>query len=235
MSQLDEVVERVRVEADALYAFVLTRRGQVVTKGGPSEIAEAGRTALAAAADLVAGTDRVVTVKLSHGEIVQRAGRLALDCHVGVAAGRAVLCLVVRGGIDPRRATTALQVGLRAIEPMISRAISRSGGKDLAEAAAAAVAAASDKPAKKLKDSSPRLSVEPARRVGSRTGQAIEKEIAKSGTHVPNPHIPREVLRTTLPWRDPSYATRTPAEPPAEGSDQPSPDKPPRPPRNKKT
>ena len=202
----------------------------MVTKGGPSELPEAGRTSLLAAADLVAGTDRVVTVKLAHGEIVQRAGRLSLDCHVGVAAARAVFVLVVRSGVEPRRPTTALQVGLRAIEPMITRALSQEKTPTAPNV--------KDKSSKRMRDSTPRLSVEPARRVGSRTGQAIDKEIARSGTHVPTPHIPREVLRTTLPWRDPSYAPRAPApvEPPPEPPEKAPKEKGvPRPNKTKKT
>ncbi|TKD07839.1 hypothetical protein [Polyangium fumosum] len=204
MSQLDDVVERVRVDADAIYAFVLSRRGDLVTKGGPREIPEGARKTLSAAADVVAGTDRVVLVKLAHGELVSRAGTLSLDCHVGVAANRAVLCLVVRGGTEARRVTNALRIGLRAIEPMINRAaekVARSGE---------ATQVTSSRKSRRGRDTSPDISVEPARRLGSETLNAIEKEI-QSGPHVPTPHIPREVLRTTLPYR--SSSPTPPPEP----------------------
>ncbi|MDI1481467.1 hypothetical protein [Polyangium sp. y55x31] len=212
MSQLDDVVERVRVDADALYAFVLSRRGDLVTKGGPREIPEGARKTLSSAADVVAGTDRVVLVRLAHGELVPRAGTLALDCHVGVAANRAVLCLVVRGGTEARRVTNALRIGLRAIEPMINRAAAMVG-----RAGEAAPAASSKKP-RRGRDTSPDIAVEPARRLGSDTIDAIEKEVAVSGPHVPEPHIPRDVLRTTLP-----YGSRQATPPP-----EPAPAKAPR-------
>ncbi|MRG90789.1 hypothetical protein [Polyangium spumosum] len=194
MSQLDDVVERVRVDADAIYAFVLSRRGELVTKGGPREIPEGARKTLASAADVVAGTDRVVLVRLAHGELVSRAGSLPLDCHVGVAANRAVLCLVVRGGVEARRVTNALRIGLRAIEPMINRAAEK------AAQAGGITAPTSSKRSRRGRDTSPEISVEPARRLGSETMDAVEKEI-QSGPHVPVPHIPRDVLRTTLPYK----------------------------------
>ncbi|MDI1445261.1 hypothetical protein [Polyangium sp. 6x1] len=204
MSQLDDVVERVRVDADAIYAFVLSRRGELVTKGGPREVPEGARKTLTAAADVVAGTDRVVLVRLAHGELVPRAGTLSLDCHVGVAANRAVLCLVVRGGTDARRVTNALRIGLRAIEPMINRAAEKVAH------AGELTPSTSHKRSRRGRDTSPEIAVEPARRLGSETIQAIEKEMARSGPHVPEPHIPREVLRTTLPYRS------SPATPPPE-------------------
>ncbi|MDI3285254.1 hypothetical protein [Polyangium sp. 15x6] len=204
MSQLDDVVERVRVDADALYAFVLSRRGELVTKGGPREIPEGARKTLSSAADVVAGTDRVVLVKLAHGELVSRAGTLGLDCHVGVAANRAVLCLVVRGGTEARRVVNALRIGLRAIEPMINRAAEK-----VAQAGEMAPAVSSRR-SRRGRDTSPEISVEPARRLGSETIDAIEKEMVASGPHVPVPHIPREVLRTTLPYRS------SPVTPPPE-------------------
>ncbi|HVK65801.1 MAG TPA: hypothetical protein VM694_15065 [Polyangium sp.] len=206
MSQLDDVVERVRIDADAIYAFVLSRRGELVTKGGPREIPEGARKTLSSAADVVAGTDRVVLVRLAHGELVSRAGTLSLDCHVGVAANRAVLCLVVRGGTEARRVTNALRIGLRAIEPMINRAaekVARSGGEG--------TPVLSSRKSRRGRDTSPDISVEPARRLGSETMDVIEKEI-QSGPHVPTPHIPREVLRTTLPYRS-SSAVVAPPEP----------------------
>ena len=207
MSQLDDVVERVRVDADAIYAFVLSRRGELVTKGGPREVPEGARKTLTAAADVVAGTDRVVLVRLSHGELVPRAGTLSLDCHVGVAANRAVLCLVVRGGAEARRVTNALRIGLRAIEPMINRAAER--GAQSGEM----TAAASGRRSRRGRDTSPEITVEPARRLGAETIQAIEREIKVSGPHVPMPHIPREVLRTTLPYKSGPVAPPPPTAP----------------------
>jgi len=178
-----------------------------VTRGGPSSIPEGAIASLTAAADLVSGTDRVVTVKLAHGELVPRAGRLAIDCHLGVAANRAVLCLVVRGGSEPRKTTAALQVGLRAIEPMISRALK--GGSDKPTA----FEGASGKASKRIRDTAPHITVEPARRVGAETVAAIRQELDQHGSHVPSPHIPRDMLRTTLPWKESQKAPQEPSPP----------------------
>jgi hypothetical protein len=207
MSQLDEVVERVRRDANALYTFVLTRRGQMVTRGALREVPPVTGGAITAAADVVAGSDRVVTVRLAHDELVPGAGSEPVDCHVGVAAERAIVCLVMRGGGDARRASAALQVGVRAIEPMLARALSKTEGQKKG-------ASSSGRP----RDTGPQISVEPARKVGASTLKAIEKEMQKGDQHVPNPHIPREVLRTTLPWKStPDAPASAPAEPPSPG------------------
>jgi len=204
MSQLDDLVERVRVDADALYSFVLSRRGDLVTKGGLREIPEPARKTLADAAEVVAGSDRVLIVKLGHAELVPGKDASVLDVHVGVAAGRAVLCLVGRSGVKPTRVANALRVGLRAIEPMLSRAKARAAGEEPTPS----------KRSRRDRDTGPSIAVEPARKVGSSTLRAIEKEIQTGGSsHVPAPHIPRDVLRTTLPWRE-TPATPSPAPPP---------------------
>ncbi|UQA56248.1 hypothetical protein [Polyangium aurulentum] len=208
MSQLDEVVEHIRRDADALYTFVLSRRGQLVTRGALQEISPVTSGALTAAADVVAGSDRVATVRLAHHELLPDAGSEPVDCHVGVAAERAVVCLVMRGGGDVRRASAALQVGLRALEPMLTRALSKADQKKGVPSS------------KRVKDTAPQISVEPARKVGSSTLKAIEKEMREGEQHVPSPHIPREVLRTTLPWRstpptpEPATLPPTTAAPP---------------------
>jgi transposase len=209
MSQLDEIVERVRRDANALYTFVLTRRGQMVTRGALREVPPVTGGAITAAADVVAGSDRVVTVRLAHHELVPGAGSEPVDCHVGVAAERAIVCLVMRGGADVRRASTALQVGVRAIEPMLARALTKAEGQKKGAPSS-----------RQGKDTGPQIAVEPARKVGASTLKAIEKEMQKGDQHVPNPHIPREVLRTTLPWKSTPDAPE-PAEPQAKPPTKP--------------
>jgi len=201
------VVESVRRDADALYTFVLTRRGQLVTRDVLREVPPVTSGALTAAADVVAGSDRVATVRLAHHELVPGAGSEPVDCHVGVAAERAVVCLVMRGGGDVRRASAALQVAVRAIEPMLARALSKADGQKKGVPSS-----------KRLKDTGPQIAVEPARKVGATTLKAIEKEMREGDQHVPSPHIPREVLRTTLPWRS-TPPTPEPATPPTLGPD----------------
>jgi hypothetical protein len=199
VSQLDEVIERVRRDADALYAFVLTRRGQLVTHGALRDLPRATTDALMVAADTVAGTDRVVTVRLTHRDFAPRAIAEPVECRVGVASERAVVCLVMRGNGDGRRSVAALQVGLRVIEPMLSRVLGT--GKPEDGKAPLRRTGSFGKAKSRGSKETPQITVEPARRLGADTMQAIEEEIRKSDPYVPSPHIPRDSLRTTLPYK----------------------------------
>src|SRR6185369_7607009 len=94
VATLDPVVERVRAHAGADFAFVLTRKGRLVTHAAPREMPEIGRVRLVRAARPISGTDEVLEVTMPRQDLVPYGGAAPVDVYVAVAAEQAIICVV---------------------------------------------------------------------------------------------------------------------------------------------
>jgi hypothetical protein len=120
---VEQIVEQVRASAGADFAFVLTRKGRLVTYRAPRDMPEEGRNRLVRAARPLLGTGRIAELTLPREELVPYGGAAPVDIYVGVAADQAIVCVVMASWADRSRATPALTAGLEAIEPLLRRGL----------------------------------------------------------------------------------------------------------------
>jgi hypothetical protein len=119
---LEQIVEHIRVAAGADFAFVLTRKGRLVTHRAPRDMPEEGRARLLRAArPLLDGG--VAALTLPREELVPYGGAAPLDVYVGVAAEQAIVCVAMATWADKVRVAPALEAGIEAIEPLLRRGL----------------------------------------------------------------------------------------------------------------
>ncbi|MEP7120149.1 MAG: hypothetical protein ABJE95_04525 [Byssovorax sp.] len=119
MSTFELVVEQVRAVAGADFAFVLTRRGRLVTRDAPRDMPESGReTIVEAARTLDHGETGELTVPRQ--ELVPYGGAAPIDVHFGVAADQAILCVVMSSWVGKAMVSEALKDGVAKIEAVIA-------------------------------------------------------------------------------------------------------------------
>ncbi len=123
MRTVEQIVEQIRSAAGGDFAFVLTRKGRLVTYRAPRDMPEDGRNRLVRAARPLLGTDRIVSVTLPREELVPFGGAAPVDVYLGVAAEQAIVCVVMASWADMMRAGPALAAGLRSIEPLLRRGV----------------------------------------------------------------------------------------------------------------
>jgi hypothetical protein len=120
---LEQIVEQVRTAAGGDFAFVLTRKGRLVTHRAPRDMPEEGRMRLVRAARPIVGTDRVVQVTVPREELVPYGGAAPVDVYVSVVAEQAILCVVMASWADMLRAAPAIAEGMKAIAPLLRRGL----------------------------------------------------------------------------------------------------------------
>ncbi len=120
-STLDEIVEDIRARANADFAFVLTRRGRLITVDAPRDMPEPGRMRLVRAARPVIGTSQTTQVTLSRSDLVPYGGAAPVDIYIAVAREQAILCVVMSTWADKHPIIPAIIAGLGEIEPMLDR------------------------------------------------------------------------------------------------------------------
>lgn len=118
---VDQIVEQIRSFAGADFAFVLTRKGRLVTHRAPRDMPEEGRSRLVRAARTILGTDRIIEITLPRQELVPYGGAAPVDVYLGVAAEQAIVCAVMATWADKIRVSSAMAAGLKAIEPLLKR------------------------------------------------------------------------------------------------------------------
>jgi hypothetical protein len=126
---LDDIADRVRDAAGADFAFVLTKRGRLVTANAPRDMPELGRARLVGAAMSMdprqgreaSGEDdaSIVEVTLPREQLVRFGGAAPVDVFVGVAANQAVLCVVMASWADKRPVLPAVDDALDALESLL--------------------------------------------------------------------------------------------------------------------
>jgi hypothetical protein len=120
---LEQIVEHIRAAAGADFAFVLTRKGRLVTHRAPRDMPDEGRHRLVRAAQPLLGTDRIIEVTLPREELVPFGGAAPVDVYVGVVAEQAIVCAVMASWADKMRVAAEMEAGMRAIAPLLRRGL----------------------------------------------------------------------------------------------------------------
>ena len=120
---MEQIVEQVRVASGADFAFVLTRKGRLVTSRAPRDMPDEGRERLVRAARPLLGTDRVVELTLPREDLVPYGGAAPVDVYLAVAAEQAIVCIVMASWADKMRVGSALAAGIKSIEPLLRRGL----------------------------------------------------------------------------------------------------------------
>lgn len=115
MVDLDAVSDQAYVAAGADFAFVITRRGRLVTRRAPSDMPREGRGRIMDAALSLGDRSRLGHVEMPREELVPYGGAAPIDVYFGVAA-EAILCVVMPTWADRHGVLPALEHGLRAID-----------------------------------------------------------------------------------------------------------------------
>ncbi|XXY13015.1 hypothetical protein WME88_32615 [Sorangium sp. So ce216] len=115
MAYLDAISDRTSVAAGADFAFVITRRGRLVTRGAPCDMPTEGRGRIVEAALRLGNRGRLGHVELPREHLVPYGGAAPIDVYFGVA-GEAILCAVMPTWADRQGVLPALEYGLRAID-----------------------------------------------------------------------------------------------------------------------
>jgi hypothetical protein len=120
---LEQIVEQIRAAAGADFAFVLTRKGRLVTHRAPRDMPDAGRDRLVRAAKPLLGTERVLEVPMPREELVPYGGAAPIDVYIGVVNEQAVVCVVMASWADKMRVAPALEAGMKVIAPLLRRGL----------------------------------------------------------------------------------------------------------------
>jgi len=120
---LEQIVEQIRAASGGDFAFVLTRKGRLVTHRAPRDMPEEGRMRLVRAARPLVGTERVIQVTVPREEIVPYGGAAPVDVYLGVVAEQAVICVVMASWADMLRVAPAMAEGMRAVAPLLRRGL----------------------------------------------------------------------------------------------------------------
>ncbi|XXX79331.1 hypothetical protein WMF30_11205 [Sorangium sp. So ce134] len=115
MVNLDAISDQTYVAAGADFAFVITRRGRLVTRRAPGGMPEEGRGRIVEAARSLGDRSRLGHVELSREDLVPYGGAAPVDVYFGVA-GEVILCVVMPTWADRQGVLPALEEGLRAID-----------------------------------------------------------------------------------------------------------------------
>jgi hypothetical protein len=111
----DEVSDRTYVTAGADFAFVLTRRGRLVTRHAPRDMPQEGRSRIVEAAIALRDSARFGHLELPREDIVPYGGAAPVDIYFGIAPD-ALLCVVMPTWADSRDVLPALEAGVQALE-----------------------------------------------------------------------------------------------------------------------
>jgi len=123
---IEQIIDQIRIDAGADFAFVLSRKGRLVTTRAPRDMPEEGRARLVRAArPLLAQDDpdasSLVTLTVPREDLVPYGGAAPVDVFVGVAAAQALVCVVMASWADRSRVAPALEQGLLDLEPILRR------------------------------------------------------------------------------------------------------------------
>lgn len=115
MADFDAISDQAYVAAGADFAFVLTRRGRLVTRHAPRDMPQEGRGRIVEAALGLGSGGRLGHVELPREDLVPYGGAAPVEVYFGVAA-EAILCVVMPSWADRGGVLPALEEGLRALD-----------------------------------------------------------------------------------------------------------------------
>lgn len=119
MAGLDPITDRVRVVAGADFAFVLTRRGRLVTKNAPQEMPEEGRKGIVELAEELLRTGQAFAhCEMPREAIVPFGGAAPVDMYVAPRE-HAILCVVMATFAPQDNVGPAVSEGLAALDDLL--------------------------------------------------------------------------------------------------------------------
>jgi len=122
VSSLDAITRRLRDHSRADFAFILTRKGRLLTADAPAEMPEAGRsTCVDAARDAQAAVSVFVKLTMAREELVPFGGAAPVDVFVA-PCGEAVVCLVMATWTDNSDVGPAFEEHLPELSELLAQA-----------------------------------------------------------------------------------------------------------------
>lgn len=122
MKTLDEIIDSVREASGADLAFVLTRKGRLVTKRAPQDMPEQGRQLIVSIGEaILAGRPSPARVELPREALIPFGGAAPVDIYV-TARPEAILCAVMATFTPPHGVSDALAVGVAELEALMDAA-----------------------------------------------------------------------------------------------------------------
>jgi hypothetical protein len=214
VTSLDSIIDAVCENAGADFAFVLSRKGRLVTKRAPQDMPEAGRLVLVQAAEaLLAGGAMPAVVELPRQALVPFGGAAPVDVYVA-ARQEAILCVVMATYAPKDAVAQALGDGLDDVDDLLAveseRRARRRGGKPKA-AKSSSGSRSPGMPSSRPPGRPPTIRPGPSSK-GSSRGRG------KSVAPPPQMDFDESSPRATLPMLSPKSSVRrkTPPPPPPE-------------------
>lgn len=130
MSFLDEIIDRVAEACGADFAFVLSRRGRLVTQNAPKDMPEQGRAELTSLAEELLEGKRsgVVHRSMARRELVPFGGAAPVDVYVS-ARPDAILCVVMATYEPQHKVGIAMSQALVELDAFLEMESSRRGAR----------------------------------------------------------------------------------------------------------
>ncbi len=146
MASLDSIIDAVCENAGADFAFVLTRRGRLVTKSAPADMPEVGRMRLVRLAEeILEGGSQPAMVEIPRQALVPYGGATPVDVYVA-AREEAILCAVMATYNPKDSVVIALLGGLEQVDELLSVESDRRARRRGAKAPPAAKSSKSMRP-----------------------------------------------------------------------------------------
>jgi hypothetical protein len=105
---LNQIVERIRAGAGADFAFVLSKRGRLLTHDAPSDMPEVGRGRLVVAARALAGTANIALLPMPRHELVPYGGAAPVDVFLAMGDDGCILAVVMATWADRKNVVPAM-------------------------------------------------------------------------------------------------------------------------------
>jgi hypothetical protein len=130
VSFLDEIIDRVAEACGADFAFVLSRRGRLVTQNAPKDMPEQGRAELASLAEELLEGKRsgVVHRSMARRELVPYGGAAPVDVFVS-ARPEAILCVVMATYEPQHKVGIAMSQALVELDAFLEMEATRRGAR----------------------------------------------------------------------------------------------------------
>ncbi|MBK6516955.1 MAG: hypothetical protein IPM79_22040 [Polyangiaceae bacterium] len=119
MPTLDDIVDHIVADAGADFAFVLTRRGRLVTRKAPQDMPAQGRDKIVAFAEMLLADKRPMAhLELPREDLVPFGGAAPIDVYVA-AREEAIVCVVMATFVQHNRVGAAVAHAVAEIDALI--------------------------------------------------------------------------------------------------------------------
>lgn len=218
---LDAITSRLRQDAGADFAFILTRKGRLLTREAPPQMPEVGRAScVAAALEAIAGGLRLIERTMPREHLVPFGGAAPVDVFVA-PVGEAIVCMVLATWADTGAVGPALDACVPELEALLASAkAQRAGGRVRTGRTVAPPAppppavvrsAPSSRPVSGVALTSPAAATRPSRPARERASSRPARSARAAGTAAPR-----------TPQAPPSSSVPTSKPPPSRGAKRPS-------------